>query len=263
MANRQGDLVWTELMSADPDRAMAWYGSVAGFYFAPAMDSHGGYRQFGGVSGHVGGLLPLTTEMQAGGAQPGWLPYFAADDTDRFVERHKAAGGGVTMPPWDIDGVGRVALLTDPWGGTFYVLHGPDEYESHAFSPDAMGKCCWLELGVPDADAALAFYGGLFGWTHGGEMPMPPEMQARYAFLVHGETVFGAVFSGADAHPGWRLYFTVPDADALPPLIEAGGGRVDGEVMDVPGGSRVVSAWDAEGALTGFASPTGSMDAMA
>ena len=34
--------------------------------------------------------------------------------------------------------------------------------EKNGFDP---GQFCWIELGTTDADAAKAFYGGLFGWT--------------------------------------------------------------------------------------------------
>ena len=34
------------------------------------------------------------------------------------------------------------------------------------------GVPCWIDLSVPDAASATAFYGGLFGWEVGEPQPM-------------------------------------------------------------------------------------------
>lgn len=255
---KQGALVWTEYLSRMPDRALAFYAAVAGFSFGPAAPDHGGYRQIDGASGVVGGLFPLSDDHVAGGAQSGWLPYFAVDDVDGAAARAASAGGAIIMPPWDIGGAGRFALLADPAGAPFYVMRSAVQGDSGVFSLTDIGRCCWAELVAPDADAALAFYGALFGWTHGGDMPMPGGSGMRYAFLNHGETGFGAIWSGApgDVRPQWHLYFSVPDVDVLPDIVLAHGGHAHGEIMDVPGG-RVLSARDGEGAFAGFVSPAG------
>jgi hypothetical protein len=54
---------------------------------------------------------------------PMWLPYVAVDDCDQAVERAQQLGArAVPMPPTDIPGVGRFAVLLDPFGAALAVI---------------------------------------------------------------------------------------------------------------------------------------------
>jgi predicted enzyme related to lactoylglutathione lyase len=56
------------------------------------------------------------------GMKPNWTPYFAVDDCDAAAKSAQAAGGSVHMPPTEIPNVGRISLLADPQGASFYVI---------------------------------------------------------------------------------------------------------------------------------------------
>src|SRR3546814_15278463 len=88
------------------------------------------------------------------------------------------------MPPWRIEGVGRMALVRDPQGNPFYVMRGASDENSTAFSRDGMGKCNWNELATTDQEGAHAFYAAVFGWTFPDRMPMG-EM-GDYVFVEIG-----------------------------------------------------------------------------
>ena len=47
------------------------------------------------------------------GTPPHWMSYLAVDDVDARVAKAKAAGGAVLHEPFDVPGVGRIAILRD------------------------------------------------------------------------------------------------------------------------------------------------------
>jgi len=52
----------------------------------------------------------------------------------------------------------------------------------------------------------------------------------------------------AEVPPNWGIYFRVPDIDAAVERINAAGGKVINGPMEVPGGDRVLTAMDPQGA---------------
>ncbi len=99
------------------------------------------------------------------------------------------------MPAWTMDGVGRMALVTDPLGAPFYIMASQAPQPSRAFvehgTGPAMGHVVWNERIASDPDRALAFFGRHFGWSHQGGMPMG-EL-GEYRFLADGPVVLGAL----------------------------------------------------------------------
>ena len=53
---------------------------------------------------------------------PQWAVYFAVARCDDTVEAATALDGTVRIPPTDIPGIGRFAVLNDPQGGTFCIV---------------------------------------------------------------------------------------------------------------------------------------------
>ncbi len=63
----------------------------------------------------VGGMFQLT-EPHFAGVPESWMAYIAVDDLDARIVRASAAGGIVMRPPFDIPGIGRIAILREPGG---------------------------------------------------------------------------------------------------------------------------------------------------
>ena len=59
------------------------------------------------------------------------------------------------------------------------------------------GVTCWVDTAQPDVDAALQFYGGLFGWEF--EEAAPPEAPVRYVIATLGGRDVAALTGPADA----------------------------------------------------------------
>ena len=114
------------------------------------------------------------------------------------------------------------------------------------------GKFCWQELLTPDAEAAKAFYGRVFGW---GASEMDMGDFVYHMFEQDGEPVAGMIEITPEmqgAVPCWMSYVAVADADAaLSEAIAAGGNAIKG-VTDIPGKGRFAVVVDPTGAVISF-----------
>ena len=68
----------------------------------------------GGIMGMAPGLPP--------GVPPHWTSYLAVDDVDAGVASLRKLGGHVIREPWDVPGVGRIAIVTDPQGAVLGLI---------------------------------------------------------------------------------------------------------------------------------------------
>ena len=247
--NPHGSHIWYELLTTDAEGAKAFYeAAVPGWEVGPASPEHQGYRQIRVGGGHAGGMMELNQQMIAGGAGPTWLGYVGVDDVDASVAKVEAKGGKVHLPAFDIPGIGRIAMVADPRGNTFYLMRGASEEASDAFSTSAEGHVNWNELSTPDPAAARQFYGDLFGWTSEEFMPMGEF--GDYRFFAHGGTTIGAVCglmpNGGESR--WRYYIRVPSIAASVEAVNAGGGSVSMGPHEVPGGDHIIIGNDPQGA---------------
>ncbi|CCW20032.1 putative hydroxylase [Sphingobium indicum BiD32] len=253
MTDLNGQFFWHELMTSDPQAALAFYTDVVGWTTMP-FGEDGGYTLVVGSAGPLGGVMAIPEEAKDCGMTPWWGGYIASADVDADAARLVAAGGSIRRPAEDIDGVGRFAVMGDPGGATFMLLKGssPDGMESPP--PMAMGHVGWRELYSGNFDADLAFYTGQFGWTTGDAMDMG-EMGIYQLVSQTGGSDFQSMSGGIMPIPKempaplWLFYFTVGDIDAAVERVKAGGGTLLNGPMEVPGGSWIVQAFDPHGAM--------------
>src|ERR1700716_1139398 len=87
------------------------------------------------------------------------------------------------------------------------------------------GVPCWIDTSQPDPEAAVAFYGGLFGWDF--EDAMPPGSPGKYFMGRLGGGDVAAVGSQPDGAPPmavWNTYIWVESADeAVAKVLDASG----------------------------------------
>ena len=266
MAHGNGWPVWYELITPDPVAVTPFYRATLGWEIAPEGTSMPGGSEYRMIrradGGNAGGVLTLTPGMAQMGMKPAWLAYFYADDVDALCAKAESLGATVHMPPTDIPGAGRVAMLADPQGAAFYLIKptpppGEPDAEADVFASEVVGRCCWNELNTPDARTALAFYPALFGWNLDDGLPMPDDHLFR--FIDHGGERIGAV--GERLKEGERAaftpYFRAADIEAAAAAVAANGGTVLGAPHDIPGGEMVSSATDPGGARVCFMAKKG------
>ena len=252
MTNREGTPIWYELMTNAPDAAQDFYASVMGWTFEAMPDGLEGDYRIASTGGEaVAGIM--RTPDHAAGMPNMWFTYIGVDDVDASARKVKSLGGSVDIEPTDIPGVGRFAFCRDPQGAQFYVMRGNSDQESKAFSPTKPGHCSWNELVTTDQKAALDFYIKLFGWEHGGAMPMG-EM-GDYTFINDNGGMIGAVMDAPekDAKPYWNFALQVADIDEAKAAVEKGGGTVRMGPMELPNDSGwLIQTDDSQGAKIMF-----------
>lgn len=241
---------WYELATNNADAAKGFYSKVLGWTWADS-----------GMPGMTYLLAKADTAMVAGlfNAEPGmplaWTYYVAVDDADALVKKAKGLGATVVVVPTDIPNTGRFAVLIDPQGASFAILQPLPDGMGGAFDQHKPGHGNWHDLASPDAAAALAFYGALFGWTEARAMPMGPSM--TYHILAHGDQQIGGIFTEA-GHEGaakWTVYFGVKSLHAAVDLVKAAGGQVQHDPAEVPGGALITHCTDANGAVFALVGP--------
>jgi hypothetical protein len=243
----RGRFVWHELMTDDPDAAIAFYSKVIGWTITP-WDADPSYRQWTAPGGKtVGGVMRLPPEGEQLGAPPHWLFYVGAPDVDATVRAATARGGRVLTGPVELTGVGKFAVLSDPQGAVFAVLQSAAPPRPDA--PPVSGEFSWHELLTTDLDAAWDFYRALFGWEKTSAMEMEPG-NVYQMFGWKGMSVGGMYRKPADLPnpPHWLSYAMVPNADAASRRVRALGGQVLSGPMDVPGGDCIATFLDPQGA---------------
>ena len=113
------------------------------------------------------------------------------------------------------------------------------------------GTPTWIDLGVPDLDRAMAFYGSLFGW----EFETGPAAAGHYTTcLLRGRRVAAIA---QDPDPGatrrwWTVYLATADCDTTARRVTDAGGTLVQGPMDVMDQGRVALADDPVGARFGL-----------
>jgi len=123
VVNEPGAVVWNELTTREPDKAEEFYKTVFGWTTNKSDMGNFTYTQWQVDGRDVGGMMPMGDEFPAD-LPPHWMVYFAVADVDATAAKAGGLGGTVHVPPTDIPGIGRFAVLSDPHGAAFSVMKG-------------------------------------------------------------------------------------------------------------------------------------------
>jgi predicted enzyme related to lactoylglutathione lyase len=151
--DRQGDIGYAWMSVPDPERALAFYGTVLGWRFSP------GYTP--GAHNIDGQALPMGLSR----GEPGFHLSYAVDDVAAAVERVRAAGGTAGDP--EDRPYGPAADCVDDQGVTF-ALHRSGSGPRSPENGRGQGDLSYLTLEVVDSARFRAFYGEVLGWTFTG-----------------------------------------------------------------------------------------------
>jgi predicted enzyme related to lactoylglutathione lyase len=233
-----GSWCWPEIAAADPATARGFYGELLGWEFREMPG--GGYAVAHRKGRAVAGLRAATPDPRTGKPSPRWLSYARVSSADASAGKAASLGGKVLAAPFDVPGVGRMAVIEDPTGACFAVWE-PKGMEGVGLV-DEPGAPCWYELMTRDAEKARSFYTGLFGWTV-KVSPIPTSAGVPYFEFLNG----GAMACGmmemkgpawGDLPSHWMPYVAVEDADAVAKRCGELGGRTVHGPADIPGVGR-------------------------
>ena len=242
-----GRPIWYELMTTDTAAAETFYKTVVGWTAAPFGDAPGPYTIFK-RSGDVGvaGLMAPPPGMNM---PPFWAMYIGVPKLEDGVAHIKRLGGSELSPVIDIPNTGKMQMMKDPQGAAFYIMQPASTEERPEGDPE-VGAGSWHELMTTDSAAAMEFYSAVFGWQPSETMDMGEMGKYRMFNRPHG--MIGGMMNKpkemAQVPPNWGIYFRVAGLDAAIERIKANGGKILNGPMEVPGGDRVVTAMDPQGA---------------
>jgi len=118
---KPGEICWRELATKDLAKAMDFYSQLFGWNLQQTKVTPMDYKEIiiDGVA--VGGMMG--TESWGENAPPShWNSYIAVENADATVEKIKANGGDIKVPPFDAPGVGRMSIASDPSGAPFAII---------------------------------------------------------------------------------------------------------------------------------------------
>lgn len=121
--------------------------------------------------------------------------------------------------------------------------------------PAPPGTFAWMELATRDADAALAFYTGLLGWT-----PTSADLGGvTYHILRNGDDAVGGLFGmteeWGDMASHWMPYLAVDDLETALERVRELGGTVHFGPHEAPHVGRFALVEDPTGAKVSLLEP--------
>jgi predicted enzyme related to lactoylglutathione lyase len=113
------------------------------------------------------------------------------------------------------------------------------------------GTPTWIDLGIPDLDRAMEFYGALFGW----QFEVGPVELGRYTTAYLRGRRVAALAPNTDPEATafwWNVYLATADCDATTAAVQAAGGTVVTPPSDVLDQGRMAIVKDPAGGQFGL-----------
>ena len=110
-----GSFYWNELMTRDAEAAKKFYGATLGWTFEAMAQGEGATYWVAKVGEEsIAGIYQIEKDDEE--TQEGWFAYVAVTDLSTALARATTEGGEVVREPWDVPGVGRIAIISDTEG---------------------------------------------------------------------------------------------------------------------------------------------------
>jgi hypothetical protein len=114
--NPHGKFVWNELNTYDVDGAKKFLSAALGWSFEAMPMPDSTYWVAKNGNDRIGGIFDLNVLKDRHGIPEHWLSYVAVDDIDARVKKALTIGAKEMRAPFDVPGVGRIAILQQPGG---------------------------------------------------------------------------------------------------------------------------------------------------
>jgi predicted enzyme related to lactoylglutathione lyase len=223
-----GTFSWADVSTTDQEGAKTFYSGLFGWEAEDIPVGDGVSYSMMRLDGRdVAAISPQPPQQRDAGVPPLWNSYVTVESADAAAEKAGQLGATVHAPPFDVMTAGRMAVIQGPQGAFFMVWEPRDSIGAHFVN--APGALCWNELAVPDVDAAIGFYGDLFGWTT-SPFENSPE---RYEIIMNGDRSNGGMHELREGQgpPNWLVYFGIDDIDrGLARVDELGGSKLMGPI---------------------------------
>jgi predicted enzyme related to lactoylglutathione lyase len=119
---KHGEICWRELATHDLPKALDFYSKLFGWNLVQTKVTEMEYKEIQMDDVAYGGMMAIDENWGPEPPPSHWKTYIAVDNADETVERIKASGGSVHVPPFDAPGVGRMSIVKDPSGAIFAII---------------------------------------------------------------------------------------------------------------------------------------------
>ena len=150
-----GKVVWHDLVTPDINQAKAFYGGLLGWAFQDLSRDYSLVRHNGRL---VAGIARLDRHGRAGH----WLPLVSVADVDSVLRQAASEGGKTLIRPFEMADRGRIAVLKDPQGTAFGIVHSTRGDPADR-DPEINGWL-WNEIWTEDLAGAIGFYTAVGGY---------------------------------------------------------------------------------------------------
>ena len=123
-----GHFHWNELITRDVDAAQKLYADALGWTFEAMPMPHGAIYHLCKAGGDmVAGMFDISDNPEFAEFPNTWMAYIAVDDVDAALEKAKTKGAIVMGEPFDVQGVGRIAMVRQSDGAMVGWMTPSDE----------------------------------------------------------------------------------------------------------------------------------------
>lgn len=111
-----GRFIWHDLATADTAVAIEFYHRVFGWTAVTQCANGGQFIRLQSEGHDVGSMYALSRRERQHGIPSHWTPYICVGSIEAVVRRVEAAGGGILVRPFEVEGIARIALVADTLG---------------------------------------------------------------------------------------------------------------------------------------------------
>jgi hypothetical protein len=235
-------------MTTNPKGAVDFYTRLLGWNVTDFPGASTPYRMWTNKGNTLGGVMEFPAEAKKSGTVPHWLMYVGVSSVDDTFRQATRLGAQIHVKPTDIPTVGRFAVLKDPQGAAFAIFQPTDGGQGPSEGGD-VGTFSWHELVTTDWKAAAVFYEKIAGWEKRDAHDMGDMGTYQLIGRPGSPAPLGGMMNKSKEVPavGWNCYIRVPDIDRAAADIIRLGGKLVHPPVEVPGGDRIVKAFDPQG----------------
>jgi hypothetical protein len=241
-----GKFVWADLVTDDVSSVRKFYGQLFGWSYVNAGDYTIAKNQDRPLCGMFQRQRPA-----GGSARPRWIGYLSVPNVRKAQRAVTQAGGRILAEAWEVPDRGEQAVLADPEGAVFGILHSSSG-DPQDFLPDP-GDWIWVQLLSRDARQAGAFYQSVAGYeivenldsVRPDDFVLTSDGYARAAVLTLPD-------DKREVQPNWLPFVRVTSvSDSLAKVKDLGGRVLISPHPKLLGGRLAVIA-DPTGAAIGI-----------
>lgn len=214
-----GKFIWFDLAAPDLNRLKSFYQHVFGWQFETPFPSDDNYTLILNGGKPIAGMFAFTApEGEQDGAT--WIALMSVSSPAQATAIAREKGGHIELQPTTLAGRGEFALLKDPAGALFGVIHSSSGDPIDTDVP--MGSFFWLDLFTRNPDTMADFYSALAPYER--EQHPVTDTISRTLLSANGMVRAGLVPVDEEANrSAWVPYVRVNNVkDTLQKAIDKG-----------------------------------------